>query len=171
MRPGISSPQLPLPFPLGSTAAFPPGPPAPSPAFPLSLARGERKGAILTPAPSFPAYLVKSPLVCHFCRNTPSLLFIQGTSLHHIHLILNRPLHLSSMPQIFLEITTKSFSIPKLFTNEPMDPCLTLNPSSAYHFMRQTISDRSETLPRHSYYSFGHAIRKPSRDITPIFIS
>ena len=39
-------------------------------------------------------------------------------------------------------------AVPKLFTNEPLDPYLTLNPSLTYHFMRPTTSDRPETLPR-----------------------
>jgi len=60
------------------------------------------------------------------------------------------------MPQIFLEITTKSFSISKLFTNEPLDPYLTLNPSLTYHFMHQTIFDRPETLPRQRPMELNH---------------
>ena len=68
-----------------------------------------------TPSPQI--YLLKNPYpfpkialpVSSFCKQT----------LHHLNLIINKPMHLSSRPKIFLKIITKPFLFQKNLQTSP----------------------------------------------------
>ena len=67
--------------------------------------------------PSHQIYLLKNPypfpkkpfLFLLFCKQT----------LHHLNLIINKPMHLSSRPKIFLKIITKPFLFQKNLQTSP----------------------------------------------------
>ena len=146
LRQGIDSSHSPLPFPSLPERRRAPRPPArrrrrAAPSSSVSREGGGRRKAILplspslftfsfmSPPPLSMFFFQKNPLCPPYLRDDPS------TLQKHLHL---SPCP-SSMPWIFPEMSIRSFALPKVFTNKPLNSALAPNHSFNLSFQAPNI--------------------------------